>query len=359
MKVAYITHSYKPYIGGVPYVVEQMAIEIAKRSHDVEILTLAPPFNSLSKVEKINGYVVRRFTGVSPSNSYYIPTLSFVKALIKLQADVVHVHVVHSLVPLAVWVAKKFKPKWKLLILTPHFHDVGFRWHTNVAWFFYRPLLKKIVKVADVIHSISPHEACLLKEKLGVNPTVIPHGISTDVFSYKWKPPEKFIVNYSGYLIKYKRVCLLIQAMSLLNERNPDGHLLIIGNGPEKSKLVKMAKSVNVNSAFLPPLSRKDYLKYLAESSVLCYLSESEAFCITALEAIALGLPVIVVEPWGAFFKKYSNVIVLPSHPTAEEVCEALISIEHRGLLAQDKVPVWSEVANLLEQMYFQGKRAS
>jgi hypothetical protein len=92
---------------------------------------------------------------------------------------------------------------------------------------------------------------------------------------------------------------------------------------------------------------------------VLCYLSESEAFCVTVLEAIAIRLPVIVVEPWSSFFKKYSKVIVLPSHPTLGEVCKALMSNEGGKYSTQDKVPTWSEVANSLEKLYFQGKNES
>jgi glycosyltransferase involved in cell wall biosynthesis len=352
MKIAYITHSYKPYIGGVQYVVEQMAVEMAKRGHDVEVLTLTPPFNSLQRIEKLDGYVVRRFLGLSPSNSYYVPTLSFIKALIKLQADIVHVHVVHSLVPFAVWIAKKFKPRWRLLILTPHFHNLGFSWHTNIAWFFYRPILKKIIKAADVVHSISPHEAQLLKEKLNVNPMIIPHGISEDILSYKWKPPARFTAVYSGRLAKYKRVDLLIKAVSLLNKRSPEVHLLIVGDGPRKAKLVKMAKQLKVNSVFIPPLPRRNYLKCLAESSVLCYLSESEAFSVTTLEAIAIGLPVIIVEPWGNFFKQYSRVVVLPSNTSPEQVANALSSLKNKTFSIKDNVPTWSEVADKLMTIY-------
>lgn len=354
MKIAYVTHSYKPFIGGVPYVVEQMAVETAKRNHEVEVLTLAPLFNSLRRVEKTDGYTVRRFSGASPSNSYYIPTFSFIHALIKLQADVVHVHVVHSLVPFAAYLAKKFHPRWKLVILTPHFHDVGFSWHTNVAWILYRPILKKIIKSADIVHSISPQETQLLKERLDINPVFIPHGVSADTLNYKWKPSRVFTVVYSGQLIKYKRVCLLIKAMSLLNKTKPDARLLIIGNGPEKAKLKKLVKRLNVNAVFISPLSRKEYLMQIAESNVMCYLSESEAFCITALEAIAIGLPVIVVEPWGRFFKKYSRLEVLSSNPTSEEVCKAIISIARSKFLTQDTVPTWNNVAASLEKLYLQ-----
>ena len=332
--------------------VEQMAVEMAKRGHNVEVLTLAPLFNSLPRVEKLDGYILRRFPGLSPSKSYYVPTLSFIKALVKLQADIVHVHVVHSLVPFATYLAKKCKPQWKRLVLTPHLHDRGFSWHTNIIWFFYRPILKKVIKAADVIHSISPHEARLLKEKFNVNPVIIPHGISEDVLSYKWKPPSKFTVIYSGQLIKYKRVCLLIKAMSLLNKIDAEARLLVIGNGPEKAKLVEMARQLKVNSVFISPLCRKDYLKRLAESSVLCYLSESEAFGITVLEAIAIGLPVIVVEPWGNFFKQYSRAVVLSSHPSPEQVANALLSLKNKTFSTRDNIPTWNEVADKLVKLY-------
>jgi len=351
MKVVYLTHSFKPYIGGVQYVVEQVSREIAKKGYEVEVLTLAPPFSSLPKVEEMDGYTLKRFPGLNPSNAYYVPTPSFVKALLELQADVVHAHVVHSLVPLVSYMVKKFKPQWERLIITPHFHDMGFSWHTDIAWLFYRPLLGKLFRSADIIHSISPYEASLIKRRFNIDPVVIPHGISEDVLSYKWKP-EGFTIAYSGKLLRYKRVDLLLESMSLLNKRVPEAKTVIIGGGPESSRLERMANELKVNAKFIPPLSRKEYLKCLASSSVLCYLSESEAFCITALEALAIGLPTVVVEPWGNTFRQYSRAIILPSCPTPADVCKALVSLKNRTFSSSDEVSTWSEVANDLEKIY-------
>lgn len=353
MKIAYVTHSYKPYLGGTNYVIEQVAVEISKK-HDVEVFTLVPLFSSLPKTEKSDHYVIKRFLGLSPSNSYYLPTFSFIRALIKLKADVVHVHVTHSGVPLAVWVAKKFNPQWRLLVLTPHFHNEGFSQHSNFAWIFYRPILKKIIRSFDIIHSISPNEAELLNEKFGVNPILIPHGISQDVLNHQWRLPKKFTVVYSGTLRKYKGVDILIKAMTLINKRNSEARLLIIGSGEDKARLVKMAKQLNTNVTFVSPMKRNDYLKTLAECSAMCYLSESEAFCVTVLEAIAIGLPVVAVEPWGSFFKKYSRTIILPSNPTPEQVCAALTSFDVKAFPAKDAVPTWRNIAEMYEKMYSQ-----
>lgn len=333
------------------YVVEQMAVEVTKRKHIVEVLTLAPIFNSLPNVEEKDGYSIRRFTGLIPSNSYYVPTFSFFKALIKLEADVVHVHVVHSLVPLAVYVAKKFKPRWKLVVLTPHFHDVGFSWHSNFAWVFYRPVLKKIVTAADVVHSISDHESRLLKQKLNLTSILIPHAASTDTLNHTWSPPEVFTVIYPGQLLKYKRVDLIVKAVSLM-EKTKSAKLLLVGSGKEKKNLQKLAQRLDVNVEFIKPLSREKYLLRVAQSSVMCYLSESEAFCITALEAIAMGVPLVVAKPWGSFFEGYSNVKVVSINPTPKEVCEALLSFDHTSVSAPDKVPTWSNVALTLETLY-------
>jgi glycosyltransferase involved in cell wall biosynthesis len=352
MKVVFVTHSYPPYIGGVQYVVEQMAAEIAKRNHEGEVFTLKPFFAPFPHTEKVNGYTVRRFFGISPSNAYFIPLLSFINALVKIQADVLHVHVVHSLVPFAVFLAKKFHPHWKIVVLTPHFHDVGFSWHTNLAWTLYRPFLKKIIRPVDIIHSISPKERKLLKERLGVDSVLIPHGVSADTLNYKWSPSGVFTVIYSGQLMEYKRVGLLVEARSIINKTKPNAQLLVIGNGPQKIKLKMQAKKLGANVHFISPLSRKNYLAQIAASSVMCYLSESEAFCITALEAIAIGTPVVLVQPWGSFFKKYSRVIVLSANPTPQEVSNALSSLIRKDFPTQDKVPAWSDVVVSLEQLY-------
>ncbi|MCW3982392.1 MAG: glycosyltransferase family 4 protein [Candidatus Bathyarchaeota archaeon] len=353
LKIAYVTHNYTPFIGGVQYVVEQVAVEFAKRNHSVEVLTLAPLLNSLPSVEKRDGYLIRRFTGLNPANSYYVPTFSFFKALVKLEADVVHVHVVHSLVPLTVFLAKKLKPKWKLVVLTPHFHDVGFSWHSNLAWLFYRPLLKKIVAVADVVHSISDHERSMLKQRLDLNGVLIPHAASDDTFAFSWQPPKVLTVIYPGQLLQYKRVDIVIKAVSLI-AKTKQVKLQIVGSGKEKKKLQKLAQTLNVDVDFVKPLNRKKYLTHVATSSVMCYLSESEAFCITALEAVAMGVPLVVAKPWGNFFQRYPNVKVVSAKPTPHEVCDAILSLNSALPRVPQKVSTWSEVALTLEELYTQ-----
>jgi len=137
-------------------------------------------------------------------------------------------------------------------------------------------------------------------ESLGVkNVKVIHNGIDfKKIESVKPSEEESDIV-FAGRLIKDKNVDILIKAISLIKREISDIKCIIIGDGPEKEKLMKLAKELRVenNVKFVGFLeNHDDVIAYMKSSKVFVLPSTREGFGIVALEANACGLPVVTVN---------------------------------------------------------------
>lgn len=85
-------------------------------------------------------------------------------------------------------------------------------------------------------------------------------------------------------LLKYKHLDDLIIAAKNLK-------VVIVGQGPEKDKLQKMAPKGVTFLGYLP--SHKDVLKIMASAKIFCHPSTVEGFGIVIIEAMSLGVPYV------------------------------------------------------------------
>jgi glycosyltransferase involved in cell wall biosynthesis len=103
---------------------------------------------------------------------------------------------------------------------------------------------------------------------------------------------ESFYVT-SSRMVPYKRIDLIVRTFT---EEFPDKQLIVIGDGPEYSKIKKLA-GVNVKILGYQPFS---VLKeHLAKAQAFIFAAE-EDFGIAPLEALASGTPVIAFGKGGA-----------------------------------------------------------
>lgn len=102
-------------------------------------------------------------------------------------------------------------------------------------------------------------------------------------------------------LTKNKNVNLLIKAFSLVLKDFPDSVLYIVGDGPEKNNLIDLSKKLKLdkNIVFLGLLSRSDVLHTMNKVHTLIISSEFETFGVVAIEALALGKPVVSTKCGG------------------------------------------------------------
>ncbi|GAA4092293.1 MULTISPECIES: glycosyltransferase [Actinomadura] len=130
--------------------------------------------------------------------------------------------------------------------------------------------------------------------------TVIPNGIDAEAFAFHAErrarvrarlglDPNAFVFGAVGRLVPTKRFDLLIQAFAHLD----DGLLLIVGDGPQRAALHRLADSSGVAARTMFAGESGDVPDVLSAIDVLAAPSEQETFGLSVIEGLAAGLPVL------------------------------------------------------------------
>ncbi len=116
----------------------------------------------------------------------------------------------------------------------------------------------------------------------------IPHIRSVKPF------PKKVDMLYAGRLLKHKNVDFILETLDILRRQGKKVTATIVGDGPEKKNLKKLAKELGVDEMvefidFVP--SHDEVLARMKSSNIFVLPSEREGFGLVAIEANACGIP--------------------------------------------------------------------
>ncbi len=138
---------------------------------------------------------------------------------------------------------------------------------------------------------------------------VIPNGIDLDAYSSpnsqtadlsaQGIPPGRRLVCFVGRLEPQKGVQWLVETAGGWLEKMPESDLLVVGDGPQRNRLERMAKSQNIGNRvhFVGP--RADVPQILARCELLLLPSAWEGMPNVVMEAMASGLPVVACDVEG------------------------------------------------------------
>jgi glycosyltransferase involved in cell wall biosynthesis len=141
----------------------------------------------------------------------------------------------------------------------------------------YKRFPKVIYNGVDLVRFGPHHRSDSTREELGLN-----IGDILCVFAGR-------LVGWKG--VKYSIMALTSQLLSANSV-----YLLIIGDGPEKSSLINLARSLNISNRviFKPAMAHEELPKWWASADIGVFASISdEGFSNSMAEALASGLPVI------------------------------------------------------------------
>ena len=160
---------------------------------------------------------------------------------------------------------------------------------------FKENILYLISKILDSL-SIVNHPIIALKLKLR-KPVVIPNVPGRSFFcKINPKSRDRKTLLFVGRLSKEKKPSMAIFIIAKLRRKIPDVRLLVIGNGPLRPYLEKIAEAFNIydkNVFLLGHKSLNEVLKYMKSAGFLICTSLNEYFPNVLIEAMACGLPVI------------------------------------------------------------------
>jgi glycosyltransferase involved in cell wall biosynthesis len=265
--------------------------------------------------------------------------------------DVVHAHSYHAFPALY---AARAKGRNKF-VFTPHYHGTGHTFFRSLLHIPYKFLGKKIFEKADKIVCVSNFERSLVLKNFKVDEkrvVVIPNGLNLEEFKGLKKRVENCrIILHVGRLERYKGVHYLIEALPKLDD---DIVLEIVGKGPFKERLVKLAKKLKVENRvrFFQDLSRSELLQRYLDASLFVLLSKHEAYGICVAEALACGTPCIVADT-SALKEWVDNENCLGiSYPINLDELVNLVNDVIGKSVAGLKLPDWNEITEKLVRLY-------
>ncbi len=167
---------------------------------------------------------------------------------------------------------------------------------------------------------MSKHEKSIIENKfpLASEKTIyIPNGVNYETFanSEPILDEEGFKILYVGRLSHEKNLEILFFAYKELQEKFERTKLIIVGEGPAFFHLKKLSERLSLrNLIWEGGVSHKSIAGYYKSADVFVLPSRKEVQCISVLEAMASGLPVLIPyyegvkdivfnEETGLFFK--------------------------------------------------------
>jgi glycosyltransferase involved in cell wall biosynthesis len=351
MRVVQVCPRYWPHIGGVETHVREISRKLVERGFDVEVLA-TDPSGKLPEEEIIDCVKVKRFNSFAPNESYFFsPGLRKYLRKKSDSFDIVHAHSYHAFPALY---AAQSKGRNKL-VFNPHYHGTGHTLFRSLLHIPYRFLGSITFQKADEIICVSNYEKELIVNQFNVDKNkiaVIPNGVNLEEFKGLEKRSKTYLtILYVGRLEKYKGVQHIIRALSNLPN---DIVLELVGKGPYKECLVKLARNLNVKDRvrFYQDLPRTQLLQKYADADVFMLLSKHEAFGIVVEEALAAKTPCVLANTSGLKEWIYNENCLGVNFPIKDDELIAAISKVIGRELHEVKVWDWEEIVGTLIELY-------
>jgi len=111
-------------------------------------------------------------------------------------------------------------------------------------------------------------------------------------------PPDAAVILFVGRLAPEKELPSLIRGFAQLR-RERKAVLVFIGDGPEKERLIQLAREEQLNDqeiVFTGRLNTTEVCHWLQASDLFALVSSNEGFSCSLLEAMSVGLPSVVSD---------------------------------------------------------------
>jgi glycosyltransferase involved in cell wall biosynthesis len=109
-------------------------------------------------------------------------------------------------------------------------------------------------------------------------------------------PPGAKVAGYAGRLARQKRVEDLVWATQLLRQLTEDVYFLVVGDGPERSRLEQFARHLGCDHRVRFVGHREDATRLIGLMDVFWLASGFEGMSNSLMEAMAAGVPVVASD---------------------------------------------------------------
>ncbi|HZQ02841.1 MAG TPA: glycosyltransferase family 4 protein [Gaiellaceae bacterium] len=112
-------------------------------------------------------------------------------------------------------------------------------------------------------------------------------------------PPETFVVGWIGRMTAIKRVPDVLQAFRRLLDRGLAARLCLVGDGPDRVRVERIAHDLGISRSTLFIGYQRDVAPYYAFFDALLLPSANEGTPVVAIEALASARPVVATRVGG------------------------------------------------------------
>lgn len=326
MRILQLSKYYPPYLGGIEKVAEVLSKLHTDFGDEVQVYCF--------------GSSTRQYYGKFQENVHEFKTslnlfntplskdliLNFSKLLKKNKFDRIYVHLhnpcMHQLVIQNIDIVKELGAK----VIGIYHSDIP---NQKILSSIYGLLFRKTLGVYDKLIVSSPHlrhDSGFISHLSDDKIAVIPFPVLSDL-AFIGRDEFQGNILAIGRLVKYKGFDFLINTIKKLNYR-----LTIIGDGPEKPRLMKIAKGHEDRIKIVGALSEDEKMRYINASDVLVIssINKSEAYGITIVEAFKAGLPVVAsnVDSGVRYLVQHKTTGMLFDVKDGEKLVECLKNLE-------------------------------
>ncbi|MBL7196688.1 MAG: glycosyltransferase family 4 protein [Candidatus Omnitrophica bacterium] len=327
MRILMITEVFYPVIGGAGKFVYSTAVNLAKRGHDVSILTRR--LRGLPTYEEIEGLEVHRIIWANNFITSFISSCSIHRFIKKfLESNLPDILVFNQ--PFSAFSAY-FAREVRYTPSIYHFHsswfeefqvkkyirDIRLDSFLNILRFIIFKPLSSIMRCIEgfvishcdtiIVASKYSKDKLIRFYKIDVNKIhIIPGCVDIE----KFKPAEdktslrnrlgiprnRYILITVRNLVERMGIDNLILALYNLSKLYKDLYLIIVGSGRLKNKLVKMVKRLGISDLvkFTGSLKESELVQYYQASDLFILPTKYiEHFGLVTIEALASGIPVL------------------------------------------------------------------
>jgi phosphatidylinositol alpha-mannosyltransferase len=376
MRIGIVSQSYYPRFGGVSENVAHSAAALARRGHDVTVITGHPfhvghpPGDADPGLAGLGHVCVRRIGAalLLPFQGAFVDIVVGLSLRDELEAiwreerfDLVHVHQ-----PMT-WTLPALATMTKPAPLVGTFHAAGGRsrlfrfFHKQCAWHLSR---------LDCRLAVSPAARRFIAEEFGEAPLILPNGVDTTRFHPGASLPPgardgRFTVLFVGRLDPRKGLDVLLRAWPrVVEELQGEARLNVVGSSalaPLIRASVPVALRDTIHFAGAVP-SRALAGWYAASDLFVSPATRNESFGIVLLEAMASGKPIVCSDLPGyraVCRPRSEGLLVPPGDP--EALAAAITAVAHDARLARAlgergrrraEAFDWSRVGEALEGVY-------
>lgn len=365
MKIVFVGQKGIPVkSGGVEKHVNDLAIKLAEKGHDVSLYT-RPSYSDKN---------LKEYKGVKLISLPSIPTKHFdaishtflacLDIIFRRDFDVIHFH---SIGPSSlIWLLRIFKPSTPIVST---FHSKCYyhkKWGV-VARFCLKMGEKICCHFSDSVITVSKELNRYTKEKYGIDAIYIPNGVNlmekveANSITKQWGLKKDSYIVSIGRLIQHKGIHYIIEAYKQLKTEKK---LVIVGDGFFTDKYVQELEEMargNDNIIFTGAQSGVVLKELFSNASMFIQPSEAEGLSIALLEAMSYGTPVLVsdieenreaVGDCGYFFK---NKNIADLRFKIEEMLVKPDEVKAKAKLARervDKMYSWDSIVDEVLEVY-------